>query len=237
MAPKKILRPIGNVHIAAQPKPRRVTINILPEENRGMVHTGARLSEMAKHRPRVATSPEAVDPLSSWNTNGEKLDIWPALPIVVEQYDEDWQPKWGAANVAAALEQNNRIFHIGLCGVPTSQMEEILEAMHRPFPVLTGLWLESDDETAAHRPPPPPTRTLLPALTQLQFGGVSEYLEDLVVRIDTPLLDHLTISLFHRFIPDTPNLPSSSIVTKAQAHNEACVEFRDLDFHLSLGGV
>jgi hypothetical protein len=79
---------------------------------------------------------------------GEKLDIWPALPIAVEQYDEDWQPKWGAANVAAALEQNNRIFHIGLCGVPTSEMEEILEAMHRPFPVLTGLWLGSDDETA-----------------------------------------------------------------------------------------
>jgi hypothetical protein len=33
-----------------------------------MVHSGARLSEMAKHRPRVATSPESANSLSSYNT-------------------------------------------------------------------------------------------------------------------------------------------------------------------------
>jgi F-box-like len=35
----------------------------------------------------------------------EKADIWPALPIVLEQYDEVWRPEWGVVNVAAALEQ------------------------------------------------------------------------------------------------------------------------------------
>src|SRR5712675_2884745 len=36
----------------------------------------------------------------------------------------------------------------------------------------------------ASRLPPPPTRFVLPALTQLTFQGVYEYLEDLLTRID-----------------------------------------------------
>jgi len=79
----------------------------------------------------------------------QKLDIWPALPIVLAQYDEDWHSQWDVDNVVATFEQNNRICEIGLCGVPTSPMGEILAAMHKPFPVLEDLWLdsESDDET------------------------------------------------------------------------------------------
>ena len=56
------------------------------------------------------------------------------------------------------------------------------------------------------RHPPPPTRTLLSVLTTLFFAGVSEYLEDLVARIDAPLLDKLWITLFHQLILDTPQL-------------------------------
>jgi hypothetical protein len=40
-----------------------------------------------------------------------------------------------------------------------------------------------------NRRPPPRTRTLLPVLTELRFGGVNEYLEDLAARIDAPLLN------------------------------------------------
>jgi hypothetical protein len=40
----------------------------------------------------------------------------------------------------------------------------------------------------------------------LEFKGVSEYLEDLVARIDAPLLDRLEITLFHQLILDTPQL-------------------------------
>jgi hypothetical protein len=53
---------------------------------------------------------------------------------------------------------------------------------------------------------PPPTRIPLPALAELQFQGVSEYLEDLVARIDVPLLAKLTITFFHQLIFDTPQL-------------------------------
>jgi hypothetical protein len=56
------------------------------------------------------------------------------------------------------------------------------------------------------RRPPPPTRSVLPALIALYFKGVSEYLEDLVARIDSPRLAFLEIALFHQLIFDTPQL-------------------------------
>ncbi len=56
------------------------------------------------------------------------------------------------------------------------------------------------------RRPPPPTRTVLSALTYFNFKGVSEYLEDIVARIDAPQLDDLNILLFHQLIFDIPQL-------------------------------
>ena len=56
------------------------------------------------------------------------------------------------------------------------------------------------------RRPPTPTRSVLPTLKYFKFRGVSEYLEDLVARIDAPLLDCLHITFFHQLIFDTPQL-------------------------------
>ena len=55
------------------------------------------------------------------------------------------------------------------------------------------------------RRPSSPTRTLLPTLTQLPFQGVSEYLEDLVARIDAPLV-YLRTTFFLQPIFDNPQL-------------------------------
>ncbi|KAI9454353.1 hypothetical protein F5148DRAFT_1378269 [Russula earlei] len=46
------------------------------------------------------------------------------------------------------------------------------------------------------RPRPPLTRTVLPALTDLLFQGVHEYLEDLLAQIEAPLLNTLYITFF-----------------------------------------
>jgi hypothetical protein len=46
--------------------------------------------------------------------------------------------------------------------------------------------------------PPPHTRTLLPALTNLRFRGVPEYMEDFVAQIDTPLLESMMVTLFRQ---------------------------------------
>jgi hypothetical protein len=45
-------------------------------------------------------------------------------------------------------------------------------------------------------PPPSLTRAILPALTSLRFRGTSRYLENLVAKIDTPLLVNLSITFF-----------------------------------------
>ena len=56
----------------------------------------------------------------------------------------------------------------------------------------------------ASRRPPPPSRSILPFLTTLRFKGVSEYLEDLVTRIDAPRLHSLDITLFNQIEFDAP---------------------------------
>jgi hypothetical protein len=73
-------------------------------------------------------------------------------------------------------------------------------------------------------PPPPPARTVLPALTRLVFDGASEYLEDLVARIDAPLLSSFYIS-FPQVIIDIPCLTQfMRRTTRIQVLNEAFVE-------------
>jgi hypothetical protein len=46
--------------------------------------------------------------------------------------------------------------------------------------------------------PPPVTRNILPALVFFVFRGASEYLEDLVGRIDGPRLNHISITTWYR---------------------------------------
>jgi hypothetical protein len=54
---------------------------------------------------------------------------------------------------------------------------------------------------------PPPTRVVLPTLTQFSVNGLSEYVEDLVARIDTPLVDY-----FHLFYPDQPAFDTPQVI-------------------------
>jgi hypothetical protein len=92
---------------------------------------------------------------------------------------------------------------------------------------------ESPQSRPDRRRPPPPTRTLLPILRSLSFRGVSEYLEDLVARINVPLLDVLDITFFHQLIFDTPQLNQFiSRTPNFSAHYEADVHFSNE--HVSL---
>ena len=58
----------------------------------------------------------------------------------------------------------------------------------------------------ASRRLPPQKRFVLPVLTEFFFEGVSEYLDDLVARIDAPRLKKLDISFFNQILFDTPQL-------------------------------
>ena len=53
------------------------------------------------------------------------------------------------------------------------------------------------------RRPPPLTRSILPSLTKIEFKGDSEYLEEIVARIDAPRLNDLEITFFNQIIFDT----------------------------------
>jgi hypothetical protein len=46
--------------------------------------------------------------------------------------------------------------------------------------------------------PPPQTRVVLPALTDLSFQGMIDYLEDFLARIDTPVLNKFSMLSCHR---------------------------------------
>ncbi len=75
-----------------------------------------------------------------------------------------------------------------------------LESLHLRFELPRPLPVQES------RRPPTLARTLLPALSWLEFRGISEYLEDLLAQIDAPLLDCLEITFFHQLIFDTPQL-------------------------------
>ena len=70
---------------------------------------------------------------------------------------------------------------------------------------LDQLWLKfQSPRSRPDRRSPPPTRVVYPTLTQFQFKGASEYLEDLVARIDAPRLGKLQITVFNQIIFDMP---------------------------------
>ena len=74
--------------------------------------------------------------------------------------------------------------------------------------------------------PLPPARIVLPSLVHFKFVWVSEYLEDLVDRIDAPLLDSVCIIFFYEYVFNIPEFGRFLRRTpKFQTLNEAHVDF------------
>ena len=108
------------------------------------------------------------------------------------------------------------------------------EAMAIGLSALTSLeslqiiFKSSRSRPDRRRRPPPLTRALLPALTYFKFIGVSEFLDDLVARIDAPQLGELDITFFHQLIFDTPQLTQFiSRTPKFKACDDSQVQFLD----------
>jgi hypothetical protein len=87
----------------------------------------------------------------------------------------------------------------------------------------------------ANRHPLPVTCVTLPALTSLCFKCDSEYLEVVVSRIDTPLLDDITIRFFNQLVFDMPLLRHFIGRTEIfKAYNRATVWFYDTYVELNI---
>ena len=63
-----------------------------------------------------------------------------------------------------------------------------------------------NDNERGHPLPPNRNRATLPNLTRFNFRGPSDYLEDLLARIDAPFLDHVDITFFNQLIFQVPHL-------------------------------
>ncbi|KAI0290670.1 hypothetical protein BC826DRAFT_1025567, partial [Russula brevipes] len=85
-------------------------------------------------------------------------------------------------------------------------MVNCLATMTRLRTFELGFSSPQSHPTRASRGPLPSTRTVLPALTHFWFRGVSEYLEDLVAQIHTPLLVQTKIQFFNQLIFDVSQL-------------------------------
>ena len=74
----------------------------------------------------------------------DTLDIWPALPIIIKG-DEYFSAR-SVDNIVAALESSDRVREINLTISETLDWETFLAAMLQPFPELTYLSLQWDDD-------------------------------------------------------------------------------------------
>ena len=130
------------------------------------------------------------------------------------------------------LSSATRLVHLTLVGIPHTGYFSP-EAIVTCVSLLT--YLESltiDFESSLSSPnresrrPPPPTRTILPALTRIEFKGASEYFEGLVAWIDIPLLDSIFITFSRNPIYDIPHLAQfMGRTARFQASSEAHVSF------------
>jgi hypothetical protein len=100
----------------------------------------------------------------------EKLDVWPALPIVVSGFCDS--PSGLNHNIEAALAHNDRVYRIKLFS--SWALKRVFATLEKPFPALTDLELWSTDDDA---PPvfPNPSKFLGGSshLRSLELGGIS----------------------------------------------------------------
>ncbi|KAI9443685.1 hypothetical protein F5148DRAFT_789137 [Russula earlei] len=110
-----------------------------------------------------------------------------------------WLDKCPFPGIPKLLLSSKQLVHLYLFNIPNS-------GYISPQDLVTALSVLSRLETLhlgfpsrlypASRPPPPLTRSVLPALDELAFQGVHEYLEDLLAQIEVPLLNKLDITFF-----------------------------------------
>jgi hypothetical protein len=129
----------------------------------------------------------------------DKLDVWPLLPIVIQDYGG----VRNVDNIVAALEHKNRICKIDLISLPSSQLEKVLAVMQQPFPALTSLWLglQEQDET-------------VPVAPASFLGGSAPCLQNLwLFRIPFFRLPELLLSATHLVKLTLSDIPHSGYIS------------------------
>ena len=130
------------------------------------------------------------------------LDIWPPLPIVVDNppYLHS-HPEADDDNLIAALEQRDRVCMITMPRLTHCQLDRFDAVMQEPFPALTRLYLGSNDEVA-------------PVLPVTFMGGSAPCLQCLeVTNISFPTLPNLVLSPNDLTSIELCDIPSTSYIS------------------------
>jgi len=130
----------------------------------------------------------------------DRLDAWPALPLVINGFIA-MALSSGTDNVIAALGQSNRVCRVILFGVADWQLEKFLAVMQVPFPELTVLQLSAYDETA-------------PIIPDSFLGGSATRLQCFELDgIPFPGLPNLLSSATHLVYLDLTDIPHSGYIS------------------------
>ena len=146
----------------------------------------------------------------------------------LQTLDLEWIPFPGLPKL---LLSATHLITLSLVEIPPSGYisPEALVACLSGLTRLNKLVLEFEYPESESPCLPPRTRTLLPALTELRLQAFSEYLEDLVARIDAPLLDNLIIIFLDEAMFDNPQ--TAQFIGRApnfEAYDHAQVVFSDM---------
>jgi hypothetical protein len=132
----------------------------------------------------------------------EMLDIWSALPIVIEDWEMDGNPRqsaYGVDNIMAALEHRDRVCQINLENVPPILFERDSVTMESS-PALTHLFL-SDEHTS------------FLVLPDSFLGGSAPRLRQLVLEaVPVPALPRLLLSTNDLVQLNLWNIPHSGYI-------------------------
>ena len=146
------------------------------------------------------------------------------------------------------LLSTNQLVALTLRDIPQSgyiSPEDVVTCLSA-MPNLNLFWLglRSRESIPNHpdywRLPPPPTPAILPSLTEFGFKGASEYMEDLLPRIDAPLIYNVSIWLFYLLIFDTPqlyNFLSRTQIFESSSGDDELYFRHGHQFSLSITGI
>ena len=131
------------------------------------------------------------------------------------------------------LSSANNLVWLNLSGIPHSgyispeAIVTLLCVLSRLETLHVGFQSPQSRPNWENRRPPPLIRSVIPALISLHFNGVIEYLEDLVIDIDTPQLNEIYINFFNQIDFHIPRLAQFINRAPKLPKREASVQFND----------
>ena len=188
--------------------------------------------------PMHVSFPELTD-LGLW-INDEKIDETPTVTVIPDSFLGGSAPRLrflaldsiSFPGLPKLLLSATHLVYLHLWDIPHSgyfSPEAIVASLSTLLSLeILSLHFQSPQSRPdqGNRHPPPSKRSVLPALRRFNFTGVTEYLEELVSRIDTPQLSYANITFFNQIDFHCPRLSQFINCTPAlRGRDEAHVQF------------